>query len=107
MTMTMVGLNPRPVHPSTSVSSSSPCCKSFYFKQRVRRGRWDRCIEEGEPVLLSPDDLEEGGRNWFSRIWLEPPSPKKKKKPYKPKPKVKSPVSIGGVNKKGFGPPPS
>jgi hypothetical protein len=95
-------LKPRPVYPFISVISSKPP-KPVRFEQRVRRGRWYRSVEEEESDLLSSDDLEEGGRNWFLRICLEPPRPKKKKKPYERR--VKSLVSIGGVNEKGFGPP--
>lgn len=111
-TLTMLGLKPKPVHPSTLSHPRPPHHpRPVRFEQRARWNGY-RFEEEGEPALLFPDDLEEGGRDLLGRLCLEssiqtPPRQivvtKKKKKPYEPK--VKPPVLIGGINEKGFGPP--
>jgi hypothetical protein len=103
MTMTMVGLKPRPVHPSLSLLCSRPSHPPSWS------GSVFKFEGERDHTLLLPDCIEEGEPQWLSRICLEPPRPKRpkqKKKPYNHKEKQPRLILIGGGTGRGFGPPP-
>ena len=113
---TLSDLNPSPVRLCPTGGGGSSWSKSG-------RGKVRCIIRDNNPPpqsrgRVTPDDWEEGGRNWTDRLFLESPvlgSPtleasaivkavtnNRNKKPYTLK--NKPPISTGGVNGRGFGP---